>query len=110
MRTIVKLVVVGLILNGAYRVGAAYWDHYAFEDATRDAAQFSSLATEREIAQHVIALAAEHDISIEPESVTIEKIPRRITIDGEYTRDVELVPRYTRPWDFSFHVVVLTLN
>ena len=110
MRTIVKLVIAALILNSAYRVGAAYWDHYAFEDATRDAAQFSSMATEREIAQRVIALAAEHGIAIAAEDVTIEKIPRRITIDGAYTRDIELVPRYTRPWDFSFHVVVLTLN
>jgi len=109
MRTIVKLVIVGLILNGAYRVGAAYWDHYAFEDAARDAAQFS-MATERDIAQHLIGLAAEHDITLDAENVSIEKIPRRITIDGAYTRDIELVPRYTRPWDFSFHVVVLTLN
>ena len=110
MRTIVKLVIVGLILNGEYRVGAAYWDHYAFEDDARDAAQFSSMATEHEIAQHVIGLAAEHNIALEAEGVTIEKVPRRITIDGGYTRDIELVPRYARPWDFSFHVVVLTLN
>jgi hypothetical protein len=110
MRTIVKLVIAGLILNGAYRLGAAYWDHYAFEDAARDAAQFSAMATEREIAQHVVSLAAEHDIALDAADVTIEKIPRRITIDGAYTRSIELVPRYARPWDFSFHVVVLTLN
>lgn len=110
MRTIVKLVIAGLILHAAYRVGTAYWDHYAFEDATRDAAQFSASSTERDIADKVIALAAEHDIPIEPEDLTIEKVPRRITIDGSYTRTIEVLPRYSRPWDFTFHVIVLTLN
>jgi hypothetical protein len=110
MRTIVKLAIIGVILHGAYRIGAAYWDHYAFEDAARDAAQFSAAATERDIAQRVVAIAAEHDIAIDPESVAIDKIPRRITIDGSYSRDIEVLPRYQRPWDFSFHVVVLTLN
>ena len=43
-------------------------------------------------------------VPIEPDNLTVTRGNRRIDIDGSYFRDLELVPRYKRRWDFTIHV------
>ena len=110
MRTILKLLIAALVINAAYRVGIVYWDHYQFEDAVQQLAQFAERATEQEIAERVIELAANSDIPIDEDALTVTRGQRRIQVAGAYTRPVAVAPGYTRQWDFTLNVVVLTLN
>jgi hypothetical protein len=109
MRTLIKLAIVGILLHGVWRVGTAYWDHYQFEDGVKEAAQFSRDAAEETLRQTVLSLAATHGIALPPGQVRIAREQRRIIVSGDYVRGIEVLPRYERPWRFSFHVMVYML-
>ncbi len=110
MKTLLKLALAALVLHAAYRVGSAYWDHYQFQDAVQQIAQFAERESQDELKQRVLDLAAEQALPIGPEDIAITRAQRRIDIIGGYTRELLLAPRFTYPWAFKVHVVVLTLN
>jgi hypothetical protein len=110
MKTVIKLVIVLLILNATYRVGSAYWTHYQFQDSIQEAAQFAEHASPEDLRAKVLELAATLGVPIDPDNLTVTRGIRRIDIDGSYFRNLELVPRYKRRWDFTIHVTVLTLS
>lgn len=110
MKTLLKLAIAALLLHAAYRVGIAYWDHYQFQDDVQQLAQFAERESEDALRQRVLDLAAERDLPIGPEDIAITRAQRRIDIVGGYSRDLLLAPKYARPWSFTIHVVVLTLN
>lgn len=110
MRTLIKLALAALVIHAVYRVGSAYWDHYQFQDAVQQVAQFAESEPIETIRNRVLELAAERDLPIGPEALTVTRQQRRITVDGAYERTLLLVPGYSHPWSFSVHVVVLTLN
>ena len=110
MKTVIKLVIVLLILNATYRVGSAYWTHYQFQDSIQEAAQFAERASPEDLRAKILELAATLRVPIDPDNLTVTRGNRRIDIDGSYFRNLELVPRYTRRWDFTIHVTVLTLS
>jgi hypothetical protein len=110
MKTIIKLIIVALILNAAYRFGSAYWTHYEFQDSVQEMAQFSEHATPEELRTKILEQAAALGVPIEPDNLTVTRGNRRIDIDGKYFRNLEIAPRFTWPWDFKVHVTVLTLS
>ncbi|HJY34492.1 MAG TPA: hypothetical protein VJ260_06545 [Vicinamibacterales bacterium] len=110
IRTLIKLVIVLVVLNGLYRFGDAYWDHYQFEDSVQQLAQFSENATADDVRAKVLELARSQDIPLTTDNLTVTRVPRRIEVDGVYVRELALFPTYIKPWDFKLHVVVVTLN
>ena len=40
LKLLIKLALFGLIANGAYQVGSAYWTHYNFRDEVQEMATF----------------------------------------------------------------------
>jgi hypothetical protein len=110
LRTGIKLLAVLLVLNATYRLGVAYWEHYQFQDAVQQLVQFSDRATADDVRSAVLSLADEHGIPIAAEALDVTRESRRIHVRAAYTRELELLPRYRRPWDFDLDVTVLTLN
>lgn len=110
MKTLIKLIVVGAVLLATWRVGSAYWAHYQFEDAVKEAAQVAQRADEQTLTAKVLDLADQLEIPLDPENLSVTREQRRITIDAVYIRPVEVLPGYTRPWEFSIHTTVLALN
>jgi hypothetical protein len=110
IRTLVKLVIVALVLNACYRVGSAYWEHYQFEDAVQELTQFGERSAPADLKEQILDLASSRGIPIDGDSLAVTRERRKITVDGEYARDLALFPRYKRRWEFNVHVVVLTLN
>ena len=110
MRTIIKLAIAALVIHAAYQVGIAYWDHYQFTDAVQQVAQFGESEPVPEIKRRVMELAAERHLPIPEEAITVTRERRRIDVDGEYVREILLVPGYKRLWTFKIDIVVLTLN
>jgi hypothetical protein len=110
MKTLIKLIIVVLVLNAVYRVGSAYWTHYQFQDSIQEAAQFAEHATPEDLRAKILELASTLGVPIDPDNLTVTRGNRRIDVDGSYFRDLELVPRYKRRWNFTIHVTVLTLS
>ena len=110
MRTLIKLAIAALVINAAYHVGSAYWDHYQFEDSVQQLAQFSENATADDVRAKVLELARSQDIPLTTDNLTVTRVPRRIEVDGVYVRELTLFPSYIKTWDFKLHVVVVTLE
>jgi hypothetical protein len=110
IRTLVKLVVVALVLFATYHLGNAYWDNYQFEDSVQQAVQFSEHATAADITDKVMELAGAQDIPLEKDQLSVTRGNHRIEVNAVYFRDVELLPRHTRHWEFTIHVLVMTLS
>jgi len=110
MWTLIKLLVAALILHGLFRLGMAYWERYEFEDAVQRTVQFAERAPEEEIRRSVLELAAEREIPVSLDSISVIRKQRQITVEAGYERDVELLPRYFRAFEFDIRVSVLALN
>jgi predicted negative regulator of RcsB-dependent stress response len=110
MKTIIKLIVVALVLNAAFHVGTAYWQHYQFEDEVKEAAQFVGRSKADELTARVYELADKYEIPLDADAVKVTKAQRRVTVEAAYSREIEVAPSYPRHWDFAIHVSVLTLN
>jgi hypothetical protein len=110
IKTIIKLAIVGLALFSLYHVGTVYWDHYQFQDSVQELAQFSDNETADQIRLKVIDLANARAIPLDPDDLTVTHANHKTEVTATYSREVLLLPRYSKIWDFSVHVVVVTLN
>jgi len=110
MKTILKLAIAALIVHAGYQVGMAYWEHYKFQDAVQQVAQFAERESMDELKSRVLDLAAERNLPLAEADLALSRQQRRIEINGTYTREILLAPGFERPWDFTVHVIVLTLN
>ena len=110
IRTLIKLVVIVLAGYALYHVADVYWDHYQFEASVQQMAQFAEHDTADQIRDKVMDLANAQDIPLNQEDLAVTRGNRRIEVNAVYVRDVQLLPRYVRHWEFKLHVVVLTLS
>ncbi len=108
MKTIIKLLIVALLLNGTWRVGSAYWAHYQMQDKLQQIAQFAGNRTAAEVKTQAIQAAADAGVPVTPGEIVIHRTDREITIEVAYTRQLELFPRYRYPWAFSVTVKAWT--
>ena len=111
MKTIIKLVVAATLLTATVQAGRAAIKHYAFVDALQEAMLFAGSRTEEELTDRVLAIAGDHQIPLEAESLTVRRDPFLVTIDAPYTETVDLLPGvYKRNWDFETAVQVRLLE
>ena len=111
MKTIIKLVIAALVINGCYRVGMAYWEYYEFEDAIEKAIQFSKPSvTPEQLTSEVMELAQIRGIPIDESSLSVTRAHRQVIVDASYERTVDVAPKLPRKFDFAVHVSVLMVN
>jgi hypothetical protein len=106
IKFIVKLAVVGLLANATWRIGSAYVSCYKFEDSIREAAQFRGRKTDDELKQRIVDIAAEFDVPIAAEDLTVRTVGSHFLVDGGYVRAIDLAPGYAYPWPFTVHADV----
>jgi hypothetical protein len=110
IKTIIKLAIAGLALFSLYHVGIVYWDHYQFQDSVQELAQFAENETADQIRVKVMDLANARDIPLDPGDLTVTHANHKTEVTATYSREVLVLPRYPRVWDFTVHVVVVTLH
>ena len=110
MKTLIKLVIAALVVNGCWKAGSAYWRFYKLKDGAQAAALFAGARSEGEIQNRVIALARELDVPVDPGRIEVRKEPNHTTVKTSYTERIEIVPRYFYPWEFRLDVDALTLT
>jgi hypothetical protein len=98
-----KLALVALVLNGAWRLGSAYMVHYQFTDDLRRALT-QPTQSDDELRTRILDLGIRHNLPIAPESFTTRREQRHVFVVGSYVRPIELVPGYERAWAFRYDV------
>jgi hypothetical protein len=110
MKTLLKLLLAAAVLNATWRIGTAYWNHYQFEDAVKELAEFSDRTRPEDVTAKVLDLADKMDVPLQSDELKVDKAAHRTTIDAVYFRDIEVFPRVSRHWEFDVHVSVIDVN
>jgi len=106
LKFILKLLIAALIANAAWHVMSAYASFWKFKDAVAQTAQFGNDKSVAMLKNRILQLATEYDLPVDDNSFTVTRSRESLhtVVDGSYTREIELVPGYSRPWPFSFHI------
>ena len=111
MKSIIKIALALVLLTATVQGGRAALKHYTFVDTLQEAMLFGGRLNEAQIADKVMELAADQDIPLDPDQLTVKRDPFLITIDAPYTDTVNLLPGfYSRTWDFDASVSVRLLE
>ncbi len=128
VKTLIKIALALVVLHGAFRVGNSYWNFYRFEDALQELAQFGDRKTEAQLCDGAMNAAGDYGVPIAqnqlfirrgsaapyncqtgptaPETAMPQQAAAQLAIYGSYTDQVQVLPGYYRPWDFSPDVKV----
>jgi hypothetical protein len=99
----IKLAIVALLANAAWHLMAAYTSHYKFKDAVQQATLFGNDKSVEQIKTRVLALASDYDLPLREGDVSVRREQLHTFVDGAYTKNLDLLPGYSRPWSFEFH-------
>ena len=110
MKTIIKLLIVAAILNATARAAMAAWTYYQFKDAAEQTVIFGSGATTAQLHGQIVRRAQELEVPIEPQDLQVTRDGARTVAEATYTQPVELFPRFSYPFTFSFSVDALAVD
>jgi hypothetical protein len=108
MKTLIKLALVAAVANATWHVFVVYSALYKFKDAVEYAAQARGNKTNEELKQEVLSIAAQAELPIDEDNLTVRLDATHTTVDTGYTRTIELFPGVTYPWHFTVHVDAYT--
>ena len=111
LKTIVQLLIAGVIVHACARAGESAWRYYEFKDAVAQEARFGNAKTTSELHRQVLQLAEEHGVALESEDVAVERRGEQTFVSASYIESVPLVPAiYTRDQRYAFEVSVRGLR
>src|SRR5262245_3728536 len=110
MKTIIKLILIGIILNGVGRAGLAAWNYYELRDAAQQAVTFGAQSQPTEIRNEILRKAQELALPVPPDNVKVSRNGIRTQADLSYTQVIEVFPRVRYPMDLSFKVDAVSLT
>jgi hypothetical protein len=103
IKLIVKLAIVALVGNAVVHVMTAYLAHYKFVDGVQQTMLFGNDKSLNTLRSRVVQLAVDYDLPIGEDDFTLTRETFHTIVDGSYTRSIDLIPGFSRPWKFTFH-------
>ena len=110
MKTLVKLLIAALVVHACWKGGTVFWRFSKLKDGAQSAALFAGQKSEAEIQSRVMEIARQLDVPIDPEKLTVRKLPNHTYVKTVYTEKIEFVPSFFYPWVFTLDLDVLTLQ
>ena len=107
LKLFVKLAIVALLANAAYRIGLEYLTYVKFRDAVRDAATYKT-NDDDDLRKRIMDLAGDYDIPLSQDAVFIRREDRQVMVDGSYHKPIEVVPTFQYQWPFTWSIEALT--
>jgi hypothetical protein len=102
MKTIIKIVIALLLITAMFNGARAALNDYQFSDAVHQAMLFDPRATDQELVQTVLKLAAEYQIPMEASNVTVREAGSDLIVDMTYTYNIVFIPGIVaRDWTFN---------
>jgi hypothetical protein len=104
LRNIVRLVVLGLLVHAAVRIGPEFWHYLQFKDAVVEVASYPGRKTIDQLRDRILQLADEHHVPIGTEDVTVTREGNRATVATAWTAQLEYLPTRFYAYDFIVDV------
>jgi hypothetical protein len=101
---VIRLIIVALVVHALWKGTPVYWRYIQFQDQVKETARFAGARSEQEILERVVALAADRGIALTRESIAVHKRLDYTAIELAYVENVEVLPRYHYPWEFTISV------
>jgi hypothetical protein len=103
MKIVLKLVIVVLMINALWRLGAAYVSFYEFKDSVRLAAMREGQSDDV-LRQKILELASTYGVPLAEEDITIRRAEHHTYVEGSYTAAVAVLPGYKYQWPLKVDV------
>jgi hypothetical protein len=104
MKIILKLLVVGFLINASVRGGIAALRYYELKDTAQQAVLFGATNPPEAIRQRILQKAEQLQIPLAPDDLLVQRQGGRTWADAAYRQPIELFPNQKYPIDFSFSV------
>jgi hypothetical protein len=102
MKTLLKLIVVGVIVFGAYRAGMAEYRVSQLKDSTRSILVLGEKTELEDLKQQILNRAADLTLPLTPENVEVTREGVRTTAKVSLRQQVEVFPGFAYQRDYSF--------
>ena len=98
-----KLIVVALVANAAWRAMSAYTSYYKFKDSVQQTTQFGNDRSVDQLRARILSLASDYDLPIGEDDLSVERDGLHTIVDVSYSKTIEFAPGFSRPWKFDVH-------
>ena len=102
MKTLLKLLVVAVVINGAYRVGMDEYRFSQLKDAAHSMLVLGTHTPIEQLKEMVLQKAADLRLPVSEEKVTLSREGVRTSISVSYNSEPEVFPGYKYPRAHSF--------
>ena len=102
MKTIIKLVIAGVIITSCFQAARWSLNNFQFEDAVQQRLLFDARASEEEVVNIALKIANEYQIPLRESDISVQVLGQDRIVEMKYTAVVPLVPGvFTYPWTFT---------
>ena len=110
MKTLLKLIVAGAILFGAYRAGMAEYRFSQLKESTHSILVLGTETPVEDLRQQILKRAGDLVLPVSEENVDVAREGVRTTATVSYHQNVEIFPGFTYPRDYSFSDEIAALR
>lgn len=110
MKTLLKLLVAGAIVFGAYRAGMAEYRVSQLKDSTHSLLVLGTETPIDDLQQQILQRASDLALPVLPENVEVTRDGVRTTATVSFRQEVEIFPGFTYPRDYSFSDEIAALR
>jgi hypothetical protein len=110
IKTLFKLALLAACANATWHLFVVYSAHYKLKDGVTYAAQYrGEMTTDDQIRERVLELAAQLDVPVETNVLSIKHELKHTIVHTSYVRPVELLPGFIYQWPFTLNVDTYTI-
>ena len=102
MKTLLKLIVVAAVINGAYRAGMDEYRDSQLKEAVHSMLALGTKTPVEQLKGQMVQKAVDLKLPVSPEKVTVSRENVRTTVTMSYHTEVEVFPGFKYPRDHSF--------
>lgn len=89
------------MLYATYQGTVSFWRNFQFRDAVNRIAISGTRNTDEQIKARVQSAAAQLNIPLAPEQISVSRAGERLTIQAQYLEQVEVLPSFKYPYLFT---------
>ena len=104
IKTFLKLALLAAFANVSWHVFVVYSAHYKFKDGVTYVAHYRGDMTDDQIRDRVLELAAQFDVPVEPNALSITHQDKHTMVHASYIKPVELLPGFIYQWPLTLNV------
>jgi hypothetical protein len=110
VKTLLKLILVAVVINAAYRIGMAEYKYSQLKESTNSMLALGTNTPTDTIKEQILRKSAGLGLRIPPEKVNLTRDGLRTTVKVAFHQDVEVFPGYMLPRDYAFTDEIVALR